>query len=311
VDLNFAGLARPRFARLDKEMDGRREDRDNPQWLALADGSGELLSGATGLWVAPGYGYAEHRGDRHYDVKGPNIAAGIDRRFGENAFLGLGFGLDLPRYSADDARVDARNLSAFLYAGVNLPLGLELGLVASYGWTEYEQRRQGPAHSHYSDFHGESYSLGGTLGRPFAPREDLILRPFASYEFLHVRTDSFAESPDIYALRFAETDSSLHHLRAGADAVFSFSDDAYVSGRVFYSGLYGDRGGNARVSFVNDPYNNAFSPPVDLLDKHSFGLTAGAGVRMTENLEMTLDYSFMGGKRSISHQGMLGLRFRF
>jgi outer membrane autotransporter protein len=309
----FAGLARPRVARPAEEADGRREDRDRPRRFSLA-GGGESLSGDTGLWVAPGYGHADHHGDRRYDIEGPNIAMGIDHRFGENVFLGVGIGLDQPRYSGGDARVDARSFSAFLYAGFNLPLSLELGLVASYGRTEYDQRRRGPAHSYrsyHSDFDGRSYSLGATLGRPFAPRDDLILRPFASYESLHLRTDAFAESPDIYALRFAKTDSKLHRLRAGVDAAFSFTGDAYVSGRVFYSGLYGDRDGHTRASFVNDPHGNVFTPPVDLLDKHALGLSAGAGVRMTKNLEMTIDYSFLGGKHSKSHQGTLGLRLRF
>jgi outer membrane autotransporter protein len=278
--------------------------------LASVGGS-EMVDGQTGVWFSPGYSHTRHRGSRSYDVSGFSLAMGVDHWFGENLLLGLGLGLDMPRYDSDDDETEAIAASGFLYAGIRLPAALELGLSVAYSGIQYQQKRSASGIKFDSDFNAALFGFGLSLARPFALTKNLILRPVVSHEYLYFRPDHHSEVPDAVALRFEGNHSVLNRIQAGMDMGFSFDGGMSLSGKVFYSGMYGDRDGNVRASFVQDPLRNSFSPPVDPLDKHSFGLAAGIGIPLSDALEFNGDYTFLRGNNSYSHQAALGLNLRF
>jgi hypothetical protein len=94
--------------RLDPEKgypDEKRSEIPSCRFRAAALSAGrEGRQGENGLWIAPSYSLTEHHGDRDYSIRGPGIAAGIDRWFTDFFYLGPAPAVDFPRYDGNDAR---------------------------------------------------------------------------------------------------------------------------------------------------------------------------------------------------------------
>ena len=286
------------------------KDEQKLQWLSLAEG-GALSGAATGIWVTPGYHYTHQTGRVGYDIKGPNVSFGVDHLFHERFFLGLAVSLDFPEYESSHADIDGNAITGTLYGGLLLPQDVEFGFFGSYGKSDYDQTRKVYGRKFDADYDSENYSLGASLGRTFYSGEDLALRPFLSYEYIHLDTDGYKEKGDMYALKFTSSENNLHRVEAGLDASYSFENGAYLAGRLYYSGLYGDREGDTKTHFVYDAARTSFKVTGDSLDEHSLGAGVGIGLPLNDTLDVTLGYNFLGGDDSRTHQGSLGIRLQF
>jgi hypothetical protein len=299
------GLAPSERNKLDSD-----EPRSDVEQRPLGNGGWETGTGRAGLWMAPSYGRTRHRGSRDFDVRGSGFAAGIDYRMTDSWTLGAAVALDFPRYDSDDAVVSARSASGFLYSGIRLPLELEFALSASFGKNHFKQKRDVAGEHYSSRFDSRTTGLGAMLGRRFQVLDKLVLRPFAAADYSYVERSSHNEGGGAYALHYNSARNSIHHLRVGADAAFVF-DGGFLSARAYWSGRRGNTREHGRAYFTQDPDRNTFLAPVDGLDKNSLGLAASFGYRLGESVDLMLEYSWLGGRESISRQGMVGLRMYF
>lgn len=305
-----------RYASLSDRADGppRSGDLlsgDRPVWLGFLNGGGELRSGNSSLWMTPGYSYTSQHGRVGYDIHYPALTAGYDHWFSDSFFIGVALSGALPRYRSNDADIDGRNVTAALYSGALLPLELELGAFVAYGHTNHDQTRHVHDRTYDGDYDADSFSAGLSLGRSFVLSSELSLRPFVSYDYLYLHTDSYSEGDGTYALRFGGSHNNLHRLQSGADLAYTFDNEAFVSGRAYYSGLYGDRRGTSRIAFSMDPDQNTFTSRGDAMDENSLGLGLSAGVPLMDNLRLSFGYDCLTGKDNTSHAGTLSLAYTF
>lgn len=309
---SFSGENREGFSREPKRsaLDFADTPAYGVNWLALDNGGWEGGSGPVSLWVSPAYSVTSRRGGRHYDIHGPHGAAGVDYRLADWCIVGLAVQADFPTYSSSDADIDGSGVTGILYSGLLLPWGVELGLNVSFGKTIFDLKRDTPGKSLSSDYHAETLGLGAHISRPLLVSENILLRPFASWDYFHVNRSSYDEGETLYALKYDSSQSDLHRLRAGMEAAYSFGN-AVLSGKAFWSGLRGDTTEDVRASFVMDPARNEFEAPVAGLDKDSLGLAAGLACRLGESTEARIGYTYLGGKNSDTHQGTFNLVFRF
>jgi hypothetical protein len=312
----FGRIARLLYANAADSSDSPGEIFDSGQprpgveWLPLSNGGWEASAGRAGLWAAPSYSLTSHRGNRDFDIRGLNVTAGIDYQVTESCYLGLALALDFPRYDSDDAKIHARGATAVLYSGVRLPLEMELGLSASFGGTRFKQERDVAAERYVSKFNSSTLGVGAMLGRRFQAGANILLRPFAAWDYFYINRSAHDEGGGIYALTYDSARNNLHRLRAGAEAAFA-GDWGYVSARAYWHGLRGDTTEHVQAAFALDPGHNSFAAPVDGLDRDSLGLAASFGYRLGESTELTLEYSWLGGRETTLHQGMIGLRLSF
>jgi hypothetical protein len=279
-------------------------------WLPFGDAGWESFAGRTGLWVAPSYGLTEHSGSRDYRIRGASVTMGLDFQPTNSLFLGFAVSLDYPRYTSSDAQVRGRGASAYLYGGVRLPLELELGMSASMGGMRFTQTRQVQGETIHGRYSGDTAGAGISLGRRFTVSDDVILRPFASFDVFSFERSANTETGGIYALGYESTGNTLRRVRAGADLAFAF-ERGYLSARAWWSGLRGSTTERALASFAMDPDRNIFAAPVDGLDRNQLGLAMNAGYRLGDSVELAVEYSFTGGGKTKSHQGMVGLELSF
>ncbi|MDR1827014.1 MAG: autotransporter outer membrane beta-barrel domain-containing protein [Methylobacteriaceae bacterium] len=264
----------------------------------------------TNIWAAAGVNTVSLHGRRDASITGPGLTAGIDADVTGTIRLGAALALDDARYDSDTADVDARTVAAHIYGSAILPLGLELGVTGSFASTSFDARRTVAGRTLDSDFNAATAGLGLSLGRVFDITETVSVRPFADWNLFHFSRAAFRESDDTYALSYASTSNNIHRFRLGVDVARQW-DTGFLTAKAFWNGLAGDIRDDTRMSFVLDPVANVFTAPTDALDRNSFGLGLGGGVKLGRNADISFDYTLLTGPHATSHQGSATFRLRF
>ena len=136
------------------------------------------------------------------------------------------------------------------------------------------------------------------------------LRPGASYDYIHIKTDGFDEGAGIYALNMGSYDQDLHRFKAGLEAGWEAESGFTASAEAYYLGVYGDREAETSGYFINDPANG-FDIIGNGLDENSLGLGAKVDLPVGPNWELNVGYDFLVGENATTHQGSAMVTFRF
>jgi hypothetical protein len=275
---------------------------------ASAGGSG---GEAVSLWASQGYGYARRHGAGSYKVRAPGLALGADRQFGGASFLGAGVYLASPAYRSNNADLDAKSFTGMVYGGTSLPLSLEVDAFAAVGHSRYDQRRSVHGERYDADYSGKQASAGFSLGRSFEVGTNLSARPFAAYELTRLNVEGYDEGDaGLFGLRVKGSRSDWQRLQAGTALTYTL-ENGFVTGRVFYSGLYGDRQAEAEIALTRDPSGYSLRSQGWAQDEHAAGLALDFGLSLGESTQLSGGYSFTGGKDITAHQGELTFSLSF
>lgn len=268
------------------------------------------------VWADATYRHTKQTENAKYKINTPGWIAGIDFMITDRLFVGGAVAVSLPEYRSNDANVDATSAGFAIYAGLVLPWQLELGAFGGYSNTDYDQKRRTVWEGEWSkiknDYDSDTLHMGLSLARAFSVSANFDLKPFVTYEFMRIDVKGNNEdSADPMALHFHGYKNNLHRLSAGLDAAYKWENGAYIAGRAYYMGTFGDRKGETTAYFVNDPMANPFKVAGDVLDNNSLGLGASFGIPVGGAVEFTGGYNFLLGSESKSHQGYLGLSIKF
>ena len=238
----------------------------------------------------------------------------FERLIGASAFAGLALSVSWPEYDEGGTNIDAQDLTLAVYGGGVLPWGdIELDAHVGYGWTDYDQIRHVEGERYDSDYDGEMFFVGAGLGRTFWIKETgmgLWLRPGASYDYIHIKTDGFDEGAGTYALNMSGYDQDLHRVKAGLEAGWASESGLMASAEAYYLGTYGDRVTETSGYLINDPANG-FNVIGNGLDENSLGLGAKVDLPLGPNWELNIGYDFLLGEKATTHQGSAMVTFRF
>lgn len=263
------------------------------------------------VWAKPTYSYTTQSSGSDYTIKTPGIAVGIDNCFNQKFFLGAALFGTWPEYRSRDADIDARSLNLAIYGGTLLPGKVELGLMAAYGHTWYDQTRRVYSEHYYSDYSSDNLNLGINLGRRFQLDERWMLRPFIAYEYMQLDVNSYQEGTDTYALKVDSHKENYHFLRVGTDLTWSNTRNAYITGKIYYAGLYGDNEPLTNASFVMDTDGTTYRSYGDKLDRDSLGLGISGVWRIKKDIDLAANYNFEVGQNSHTHYGSISFIYNF
>ena len=278
---------------------------------ASTQNDGKASQDSYTFWFAPSYGHSRYRGDFGYQINSPALAMGLDRGFGEKLFAGLAFGIAQPDFSSDDADIQSSDFSGALYAGFVLPQKLEFGLFGAMTRQYHEQRRHVHQESYHTRYAANLYNLGAGLARDFALSTAWSVRPYVSYEYLHLNTQGYNEDPGLYALHADRTRHNLYRLRSGAELAWQMNKHNLIKIGGFYSGLYGDFTSKTILAFAHDPAGNIHQTIGQALDKHSGGVNTLLDLQLHDRIALTGSYTFMAGKNSWGHEISAMLKISF
>lgn len=282
-----------------------------PLWLGAADGGGQMSLGNSSIWMTPSFTHVDNSANPGYTIKSPNLAAGFDHWFNDKFFLGAAFIGAIPEYQGPYLDVDAKNLTGVVYGGVMLPQDIELGAFMAYGKSNFEQKRRSAGQTYSADYDADNYNLGLSLGRKFEVTEKVALRPFANYEYVRVETDGYDENAGPSSLKVDSHNQNLHFVQVGGDITYTSEEGAWISGRAYYAGLYGDTEAETEVIFAIDPRGGRYNTISDAMDEHSLGLGLSVGLPLGEHIEFQAGYNLMLGSDSVTQQADLSLAIKF
>lgn len=265
------------------------------------------------MWVTPSYAYSsQDSGGRlsGYDLSVPSVAMGADYNFGK-VLLGVAVIGSWPDYDSNEADVDGKDITGLLYGGIKLPLNLDLGLLLGFGYTDYEQSRQVAGSGINADYHSNNFIVGAGLSRAFALNENFVLRPLASYEYLHLKVSGYDEGMGTNNLNIDGYTQGIHRLKAGLEFEYVANNGIQAGARAYYQGMYGDREGMTHVFFNADPLHTPLAASGNPVDENSLGLGVFGELPFTDSVCLSLGYDFLVGADVQSHQGSVSLKVAF
>ncbi|PLX74969.1 MAG: hypothetical protein C0614_11440, partial [Desulfuromonas sp.] len=186
----------------------RAVGRDERVHLAFA-GSDQQVAGLFdrsstkrdyGVWLNISRLNSDQQGTEEFDgfdAESRVLAAGVDRRFGDQGLAGLSFGysratLDLDDH-VSDGRIEGFHLS--LYGGYDTE-DLYVDGILSYGRQDYDNDRLTRVLGDYrlatSDHDGNTLSLFGEVGRHLK-MENWLVQPYLSLNYIYLDEGSFSE----------------------------------------------------------------------------------------------------------------------
>ena len=268
-----------------------------------------------GLWLSPGFTHTRYSGDRAYDLDTLGTSLGWDYRpEGRDLVFGLALSFFDQDYDSRRTELEGRTFLAQAYAGAALPQNFEAFFSLGLGRSDYEQSRQVYGQRLKSDYEADLFSLGLELARPFELSPSLSLRPFLSYDYLHLAVNGYRErgGNGIYNIRTRGYDQDLHRFRAGAGLDWEAPESGVQLGlKAWYQGLGGDRDPRNNFRFTGDPSGTKWVSLADPLDDQGFGLALSAAVPLGDWVSLGAGYQLGLAEDTQSHQGRLTLRVDF
>ncbi|UQZ90773.1 hypothetical protein C4J81_16795 [Deltaproteobacteria bacterium Smac51] len=265
------------------------------------------------LWLTPSYSYSSQSSAGRlsgYDISTPSIAFGLDYNFGQ-ALVGVAVVGSWPDYESDEADVNARDITGLLYGGVKLPLDLDLALLLGFGYTGYDQTRRVSDQRISADYHSKNFITGAGLSREFALNEKFLLRPLASYEYMHIDVSGYDEGMGNNNLNMEGFTQGLHRLKAGAELEYVSENGLKAGAAAYYQGMYGDREATTRAFFNIDAARTPLPTSGNPVDEHSLGLGLFGEIPVNQNVSLSLGYDFLVGADTQSHAGNVSLKVSF
>ncbi len=220
---------------------------------------------------------------------------GFDRRFGDwRAGIAAGYTNASVKVAtrASSATIDTGHFAA--YAGTSFgPWNLRTG--ADFAWNAIATNRSiavpGIAETANAHFNAGEAQIFGELGYGMA-LGPVAAEPFAGLAFVHLRTNSFAESPGLAALNGAANSENVGYTSLGARFAMShvLSNDMTLTPRfsVAWQHAFGDVDPVAALSFQT--LGTAFTVTGVPIARDTARVDAGADLRITPQATLGLFY---------------------
>ncbi len=259
-----------------------------------------------GIWLAGSASHTDYRdtgGLPGYDLNDYTAILGYDRKFGCSTFAGIAAAYSSPNFKGGRTRFDADGYRGFVYGGARLPLDVDLSLLAGFGATRFDQQRMSREEVYKAKYNTHVYTAGAGLARKWEILPSWTVRPGLTYEFLRMKSDSYAESGGYYALTLDSLYQSFHRVRTGVESAWKMGRQAELSAGVWYQGLYGDRAMRVPTRFTMDPDRAVFANAGHSADKDSVVLGLKCSIPLRDNISVGAEYEFTAGRRSTTHLG--------
>jgi hypothetical protein len=233
------------------------------------------------------------------------VLCGINKKVNEKVILGIGFNYGKPNYRSNDADISVESIRAFGYGAVNLLSDVKLSLVYEVGRNKYLQNRKVYEEEYETEHSGTQYNVGLRMSREFKVTKEISIKPMISNEYVILDVEKYKEDKKgVYALDFGGNKTQTGMWTVGTEMGLKVSKYVGIEGRVFYSGIYGDRKAEVEECFLRARHVCIVGEG-DLLDASSMGAGIGFTIKPKEWIKITLEDTLAKGE-SISSNMLSG-----
>ncbi|MBO5442752.1 MAG: autotransporter domain-containing protein [Alphaproteobacteria bacterium] len=242
-----------------------------------------------------------------FDADSSGIAFGAEKFVNDNVKVGIGYAYtntDIDGFMRD---TDVDTHTAILY-GEYKPSNWYINGIATYGWSDYEEKKSVAGVGVKADYDVETFGLQAMTGYDMNVN-GLGVTPEAGLRYVHIKQDAYKDSAD---QRVSANDSDILTGVIGAKVSknFELSNGMNIKPEARIAATY-DLMNDDVNSVVTLANGSAYTVNGEALDR--FGMEFGAGVtaEVNDSVELSLGYEGKFREDYQDHTGLINAKYKF
>lgn len=242
-----------------------------------------------------------------FDADSSGIAFGAEKFVTDDTKVGIGYAYtntDIDGFMRD---TDVDTHTAILY-GEYKPSNWYVNGIATYGWSDYEEKKSVAGVGVKADYDVETFGLQAMTGYDMQVN-GFGLTPEAGLRYVHIKQDAYKDSAD-QKVSGNDSDILTGVIGAKVSRNFELSNGMNIKPEARIAATY-DLFNDDVNSVVTLANGSAYAVEGEALDR--FGMEFGAGVtaEVNDNVELSLGYEGKFREDYQDHTGLINAKYKF
>lgn len=242
-----------------------------------------------------------------FDSKTYGTALGVESKISEDVKLGIGYAYSKTDIDGFMRDTDVKTHTAILY-GEYKPNNWYVNSIASYGWSDYDEKKNVAGVGVKADWDVEPFALQMMTGYDMY-FNGFGVTPEAGLRYIHVKQDKYTDTAG-QSVKSDDSDIVTGVLGAKIAKSYNLSNGMLLTPEFKAAMTYDISHDNSKstVTLVNGSSYSVSGKPLN-----RFGVELGAGVtaELNDNVEVSLGYEGKFRKDYQDHTGLINAKYKF
>lgn len=242
-----------------------------------------------------------------FDADSSGIAFGAEKFVTDDTKIGIGYAYTNTDIDGFMRSTDVDTHTAIVY-GEYKPSNWYVNGIATYGWSDYEEKKSVSRVGVKADYDVETFGLQAMTGYDMNIN-GFGLTPEAGLRYVHIKQDAYKDSAD-QCVSANDSDILTGVIGAKVSKNFELSNGMNIKPEARIAATY-DLMNDDINSVVTLANGSAYQVNGEALDR--FGMEFGAGVtaEVNDNVELSLGYEGKFREDYQDHTGLINARYKF
>lgn len=242
-----------------------------------------------------------------FDSKTYGTALGVESKISEDVKLGIGYAYSKTDIDGFMRDTDVKTHTAILY-GEYKPKNWYVNAIASYGWSDYDEKKNVAGVGVKADWDVEPFALQMMTGCDMY-FNGFGVTPEAGLRYIHVKQDKYTDTAG-QSVKSDDSDIVTGVLGAKIAKSYNLSNGMLLTPEFKAAMTYDISHDNSKstVTLVNGSSYSVTGKPLN-----RFGVELGAGItaELNDNVELSLGYEGKFRKDYQDHTGLINAKYKF
>ncbi len=241
-----------------------------------------------------------------FDSKTYGTALGVESKISEDVKLGIGYAYSKTDIDGFMRDTDVKTHTAILY-GEYKPKNWYVNAIASYGWSDYDEKKNVAGVGVKADWDVEPFALQMMTGYDMY-FNGFGVTPEAGLRYIHVKQDKYTDTAG-QSVKSDDSDIVTGVLGAKIAKSYNLSNGMLLTPEFKAAMTYDISHDNSKstVTLVNGSSYSVTGKPLN-----RFGVELGAGItaELNDNVELSLGYEGKFRKDYQDHTGLINAKYK-
>ncbi len=242
-----------------------------------------------------------------FDSKTYGTALGVESKISDDVKMGVGYAYSKTDIDGFMRDTDVKTHTAILY-GEYKPNNWYVNSIASYGWSDYDEKKNVAGVGVKADWDVESFALQMMTGYDMY-FNGFGVTPEAGLRYIHVKQDKYTDTAG-QSVKSDDSDIVTGVLGAKIAKSYNLSNGMLLTPEFKAAMTYDISHDNSKstVTLVNGSSYSVTGKPLN-----RFGVELGAGItaELNDNVELSLGYEGKFRKDYQDHTGLINAKYKF
>lgn len=242
-----------------------------------------------------------------FDSKTYGTALGVESKISDDVKMGVGYAYSKTDIDGFMRDTDVKTHTAILY-GEYKPKNWYVNAIASYGWSDYDEKKNVAGVGVKADWDVEPFALQMMTGYDMY-FNGFGVTPEAGLRYIHVKQDKYTDTAG-QIVKSDDSDIVTGVLGAKITKSYNLSNGMLLTPEFKAAMTYDISHDNSKstVTLVNGSSYSVSGKPLN-----RFGVELGAGItaELNDNVELSLGYEGKFRKDYQDHTGLINAKYKF